>query len=267
MRLLNILIKSYATYLKAMLEYRPAFATDMLTNILNYSMMYVGIWILLDKFRMINGWTLYEVLFLFNMNMFSYALGSFIFRNAIYGMDDMVRRGEFDIVLIRPVNSLLYLVFGRPNPSYFGHMLLGIVMFGICFANLDIEWTVLKVVFFILMLTGAVFIQMAMYLFTGSLNFWVVRTQSIFETLTWTFRNFIEYPISIYGKVLQVILTFVIPFAFINFYPSQYFLEKQGDYLFHPVLQYLVLPVGLLLFFLAYRLWVAGINRYESTGS
>lgn len=250
-----------------MLEYRAAFVTDMLTSILNYSMMYVGIWILLERFQMIQGWTFFEVMFIFNLNMFSYALSSFVFRSPITGLEQMVRRGEFDIVLIRPMNNLLYLLFGRPNHSYFGHILLAIAVFVLCFMNLDIEWSAFKVLFFILATVGAVLIQSAMYLFVGALNFWVVRTQSVFNTLTWTFRNFVEYPINIYGKVLQVVLTFVIPFAFLNFYPAHYILNKTGDILFHPILQYGTPFVGVTMFFFAYRFWKMGVNRYESTGS
>ena len=106
-----------------------------------------------------------------------------------------------------------------------------------------------------------------MYLTVGTLNFWIVRTYSIFYALTWNFRNFINYPISIYGKFIQVLLTFVIPFAFINFYPVKYFLDKKGDTLFHPILQYGTPIVGIVLFLLAYKFWTMGVNRYESTGS
>jgi ABC-2 type transport system permease protein len=65
---------------------------------------------------------------------------------------------------------------------------------------------------------------------------------------------------------VQVILTFILPYGFINFYPAQLFLGKD-DYLFHPSLPYATLPVGLGLFSLAYRFWRYGINRYQGTGS
>ena len=267
MRMMKLWFRSYATYLKSMLEYRPAFVTDMFSNIITYSLMYLGIWILLDRFKMIQGWTLYEVMLLFNLNMFSYALCSFVFRSPILGLEDMVRRGGFDIVLLRPMNALLYTILGRPTPSYFGHMILGTTVFTICFVNLDIQWTFIKVVFLLSAIMGAVLIQSAMYLTVGALNFWIIRTESIFFALTWNFRNFINYPISIYGKFIQVLLTFVIPFAFVNFYPAQYFLDKHGENLFHPILQFGTPVVGIVLFLLAYKFWTIGVNRYESTGS
>ncbi len=264
---MKLYIRSYATYLKSMLEYRPAFITDIFSNLIFYLVTYLGIWILLDRFQMIQGWTLYEVVLLFNLNMFSYALSGFIFRMPMLGLEDMVRQGEFDIVLVRPVNALLYTILGRPDHAYFAHWTLGTIVFAICFANLDIQWTVVKVVFLLFAIMGAALIQSAMYLTIGTLSFWIIRTQSVFGALMWNFRNFINYPISIYDKFIQVLLTFVIPYAFVNFYPAQYFLDRQGESLFHPILQFGTPVVGIVLFLLAYKFWTIGIDRYESTGS
>lgn len=267
MGIINLCMRFYTIYLKSMFEYRLAALTDMFTNIITYSAMYLGIWILLDRFKVIQGWTLYEVMFLFNLNMVSYGLSSFIFRWPMLGLEQMVQRGEFDIVLIRPMNPLLYIILRRPIHAYVGHMILGTIVFVICFANLDIQWTLIKVIFLVFAIMGAVLIHSTMYLIIGTLSFWIVRTYSVFSTLMYSFRNFIDYPISIYGKVIQVLLTFVIPFAFVNFYPAQYFLDRKGDTLFHPILQYGTPVVGIVLFLLAYKFWTIGVNRYESTGS
>jgi len=79
-------------------------------------------------------------------------------------------------------------------------------------------------------------------------------------------KKFINYPISLYNKFIQIFLTFVLPYAFINFYPAQLLLNKK-DYIFHPALQYATLPLGVLLFIISYRFWLYGINRYQGTGS
>jgi ABC-2 type transport system permease protein len=53
----------------------------------------------------------------------------------------------------------------------------------------------------------------------------------------------------------------------VNFYPVHYFLDKTGDNLFSPILQYGTPVVGIVLFFLAYQFWRIGVDKYESTGS
>ena len=268
MRTVKLLLISYGTYLKSMVEYRPAFVMDILVPIVMYSMSYLGIWILLDRFKMIQGWTLYEVMLLFNLNLVAYALTSFFFRTAMSDdIQNMIRMGNFDIVLVRPVNTLVYMLLGRPNAGYFGQLTLGTVVFIVCFSNLDIQFSLVKVIFFITTIIGGTLIQSAMFLFVGTMSFWIIRTNSIHGTITGSCRSFVNYPISIYGKFIQVFLTFIIPFGFINFYPSKYLLDRSGDALFHPILQYGTPVVGIVLFLLAYKFWTIGVNKYESTGS
>ncbi len=268
METLKLLIRSYGTHAKSTLEYRPAFVTDGITVIISYTVMYVGIWILLEKFKMIQGWTMYEVMFLFNMNLLAYSLTAFAFRTPmIEDIEDMVRMGRFDIVLTKPVNSLVYLLLGRCTEGYFGQLSVVTVIFTICFINLNFEWTIGKIIFFITTIIGATLVQAAIFIALGTLTFFITRHNAIYNLVNGTGRGFIDYPISIYDKYIQVIFTFVIPFAFVNYYPATFLLDKSGEALFHPVLQYLTPVVGIVLFILAYRFWKIGVNRYESTGS
>ncbi|RJE86181.1 hypothetical protein D3P07_19060 [Paenibacillus sp. 1011MAR3C5] len=95
----------------------------------------------------------------------------------------------------------------------------------------------------------------------------MVRNTSLAQLFLHDFKDFIRYPVSIYPASIQIVLTLVVPYAFINFYPAQYFLNKQDFLLFHPVFQYLTLAVGAVLFTGAILLWRWGINHYHSTGS
>jgi ABC-2 type transport system permease protein len=268
MRGIKLILISYGTYLKSMVEYRPAFVMDILVPIVIYLMAYLGIWIMLDKFKMIQGWTLYEVMLLFNFNLFTYALASFIFRIAFFQeIQEMVRMGNFDIALVRPVNSFVYVLMGRPHAGYFGQMSLATVIFILCFSNLDIEFTPIKILFFIAAIIGGTLIQSSLWIFGGTLSFWIVLTNTISGTLLGSCRDFIDYPISIYSKFVQVMLTFILPLAFINFFPASYLLDKSGETLFHPALQYGTPIAGIVMFALAYGFWTIGVNKYESTGS
>ena len=70
-----------------------------------------------------------------------------------------------------------------------------------------------------------------------------------------------------YPRFIQVLLTFVIPYGFMSFYPAQYFLQKNDFLLFFPWFQYLTPVVGAVLLTLAVVFWKAGLRRYQSTGS
>jgi len=50
---------------------------------------------------------LYEVFLLFNINMVASGISGLFFSEPMRTMEQMVQQGDFDMVLIRPMNSLV----------------------------------------------------------------------------------------------------------------------------------------------------------------
>jgi ABC-2 type transport system permease protein len=91
-----------------------------------------------------------------------------------------------------------------------------------------------------------------------------VRAQYLFG-FAGSLRTFVTYPITIYATAIQVVLTVVVPFAFVNFYPAAVLLGKDGQ-AFPGWVGWLTPVVGLVMFGLAYRVWMRGIDRYQGAG-
>jgi ABC-2 type transport system permease protein len=80
--------------------------------------------------------------------------------------------------------------------------------------------------------------------------------------------DFTRYPLSIYNKLVRFTLSFVFPFAFMNYFPASTLLQKTGSaYGINPVLGWLTPIVGAIWFAGAYLFWRRGLNHYQSTGS
>ena len=62
---------------------------------------------------------------------------------------------------------------------------------------------------------------------------------------------------------MKYYLYFIIPFAFTGYFPAAYILVK-GSFLLGVVLTFVVSFISILI---AYRIWLIGIKRYESSGS
>lgn len=265
--MLQLIFRSLVAHLKTQIEYRFAFALEMFTNSFMYALSYLGIWILLDRFQVIEGWTFWEVMLLFNLNLLAFGLSSLIFRAPMEEVERLIQYGTFDSVLVRPLNPLLYILSRGFHHVYIPHVVLSVPVLVITFTNLNIHWTGAKAVFLALDLAGAVLIISAVYVASSALCFWVIRAGAVKNTVIYSIREAVNYPITIYGKGISAVLTFGIPYAFISFLPAQYLLDGKGETLFHPALQYGTPVVGIVMFFFAYRFWKRGVDRYESTGS
>lgn len=266
MNYLGLYLEFIKIRLQSMIEYRSAFLSGALAQAASYSAELLLVWIMINQFETIGTWGPYEVMFLYALNLLTYAVAGFFLYNPHASLSGMIRTGEFDEVLTKPLNPLLYIVCRMFNYGYFSHTAISIIIIGICFVKLGISITLIKVLFLVVIVISGALIQGAIFLFASVPSFWLVENSG-FRVLFWNSKEFIKYPISIYNKAIQLFLTLIMPYAFISFYPAQYFLNKDDFLMFHPVLQYTSPIVGIIVFTIAYKFWTLGIKNYTSTGS
>ncbi|BBI30896.1 ABC transporter permease [Cohnella abietis] len=267
MRSLKLYARFIPIYFKSKTEHGFGFYMDFVGFALTHIVSYTVIWALMSRFQTINGWSMYEVMLLYTLNMLTYAIAAVFFFFQMNDVEEDVHKGSFDSLLVKPINPFIHMIIRSFGHFFLGDIAIAIIMLGFCFSRLDIHPDLGTYVSFVFMLLGAVLVQASFIVITGSMCFWIVRARSVVNIVIFGIRGFADYPISIYGKFLRVILTFIIPYGFVNFYPSHLILDKEGGSLFASWLPYATPIIGLLLFFIAYRVWNAGLNRYQGTGS
>ncbi|HZK71625.1 MAG TPA: ABC-2 family transporter protein, partial [Clostridia bacterium] len=151
--------------------------------------------------------------------------------------------------------------------GYVRHIGLSLVILVISISSLQIVVTPLKLLMLIIFVLGGSLIQAGFYLIFSAPNFWMVRGENILTLFFFQVSDFVQYPITIYPLILQGMLTFVLPYAFINFYPAQYFLGKNDFSIFNPVLQFLTPIVGIVVFLFGVWFWNWSLKKYQSTGT
>jgi ABC-2 type transport system permease protein len=75
--------------------------------------------------------------------------------------------------------------------------------------------------------------------------------------------DFAKYPLSAYTRPIQFVLTWLIPLAFISYYPAAVLLGKP---LAQPWIGYLAPLAGPAAAVCALGLWKRGLLRYQSSG-
>ena len=69
-------------------------------------------------------------------------------------------------------------------------------------------------------------------------------------------------PVTIFSPVFRFIFTFLIPIAFIAYYPSLVILRPDEV----PLLSWLSPLIGILFFIISYKIWMYGAMKYSGTG-
>ncbi len=227
----------------------------------------IVVYFTLLKFDTLNGWNIYEMLFLFSLVYVTYGI-LIIFFTGLRDFGSTVKNGSFDRYILRPRGLLYQLIFA--NADWFaavGHGGLGILLFILSAAKIGVVWTPWSIVYYIFSIIGGVLIQGAIFLFLASLNIYLLETNSLKEVFYWNARKFAGYPISIFHKAIQFCMTFVVPFAFVNYFPAQFILRKEDMSLYPGIFMYLTPVLGIVMYILAYAFWRYSIKFYKSSGN
>ena len=249
--------------LRERMEYRGAFLMGLFAQGLGYVADFTVIWILVHRFGTIGGWGWEEVAFLYALNLITYAIGA-AFTYSQTELEGMIQKGTFDGVLVRPLNPYFSLAAQQFNVGYIGHIMIAMAILIWSLGNLTVDWTVANVLFLVLALIGGSLLQAAILTLLGAWSFMFVRAANLFWFMG-TLRTFITYPITIYSVVIQTMLTVIVPFAFVSFYPASVLLDKDGQF-FPGWIGWLTPLVGAAVFYGAYRVWMRGVDRYQGAG-
>lgn len=204
------------------------------------------------------GWGLYEVLLIQGVFLLAKGIAFPLFYGMVWNVLARVRDGNFDLLLIKP-RSILYLTIATGFDSIgLGKFGGGMVLFGYALSHLPVpgwlNW-VQFLVFFILALSIMLAFTLLM---SGSLFKWVgnSRVYEIFDSIT----AFGLYPVSIFSKTLQNLITWVIPVAMIGFFPAAVLLGQPTVSLFG------ALGVSALFLGFSWWFWHYMLKNYTSAG-
>lgn len=264
---LRIALQSLKMSILARLQYRADSIVATLAVFLREATGIIVIYLALMKFDCINEWNVDEMLFLFSLLFITYSIIVVLFAD-LRDFSCMIREGRFDRLMVRPRGLLFQLISNNADViAACGHGMLGLVLFVVSAGRVGIHWDFLTVIYYITTIVGGVLIQGGMFIIFSSLSFYFVETNSIRDIFYWSMRRFAGYPISIYNKLIQVIMIYVVPFAFVNYFPAQYLLRKPDMEEYPEIYLYIAPVVGIVIYMAAYAFWRISVKHYKSTGN
>lgn len=246
---------------------RASFITGIIGQWLYYGATIFSLYIIVSGFETLGGWNNFEVMTFFALSMLSYALAATVFFTPCRNLTTRVHTGEFDEALTKPIDPLWYEVSRGFNFGYIGHMILCLVILWISLPQTQFVFSLWNFLLLIIMLVGATLMQAALLLFSSIFSFFTVGDNPLVTLFTVSMRRFVEYPISIYNMTIQVILTFVLPYAFLNFYPIGIILGKEYTFSFPVIIVYLSPCISMGFFYLSIKAWRWALRYYQSSGT
>jgi len=260
-RYFQIYLKFTAQHLKRMLQYRSDFLIGAGSFVFIQASGILFMVLIFQQIPDLNGWSLTEMMFLYGYFQLPRGLDHLLTDN-IWLIPTKVRRGEIDRYLLRPINPLFQLVIERFQIEAFGELIVGVALMVYTIPLLKIPMTISNLLFGLIFIVLGALIYMSIKLITASIGFWVINSMPIMTTI-YNISDFSKYPTTIFPKVIQWTVTYIIPFAFVSFLPASTLLNRGNPW---EIFGGSGFAVAILSVF-AYRIWVLGLKSYQSVGS
>ncbi|MDR0914832.1 MAG: ABC-2 family transporter protein [Oscillospiraceae bacterium] len=248
--------------LKKQMEYKADFLLGVGTFFVEQAVTVLFLVVIFGNIPAIDGWSFNEILFIYGFSLLPKSIDHLFFDKLWHVGQWMVRMGEFDIYLTRPINPLVHILIERFLVNGFGELIVGLSLILWTAPQIAIEWTIVKILLWLLVLPFCTIIFTAIKTATAALAFWV-KTSGNVTFMFYMVHGFSKYPVTIYNRFIQTIVTYIIPFALTAFYPASYIL-RGGNAWFCIGMPMLVAVV---LMTVAVFIWNQGVKVYESAGS
>ena len=258
---LRIYGKILAQDLKSKMSYRADYIISTIGMICTNIAGFISFWILFSRFPSINGWGYYEILFLYGFSLVSLTPVQCFFDNN-WSLRQYVYSGDFIKYCFRPINLFFYFQSEVFDVKGLGQLAFGLGTLIFAWVKLGLGFSVLMILKMIVFLLTASLIMIALQNAAAATCFWIQNSFYVLD-LVMRFKDYAKYPITIFNSVFRFIFTFVIPIAFIAYYPSLVILRPDAV----PVLSWISPVIGLVFFWLSYRFWMFGALKYSGTGS
>lgn len=265
MDFIAVYLKYIECFFKSRTEYKISFILGIFSNFYSYLITYISFWVIVKYFNFVGGWNYEEMCLLYGLNLLSYSMAGMVFW-PLLGLEREIANGSLDVCLTKPMGIIQQIICKNFADTFIGQFIVASIFTIMSLIKLEIRYHILKIIYLLLSLLGGFLLHGAAMIFFGTLSFWLKRSLPLADLLYLDLKNFTQYPIHIYPKIVQFILTFILPLSLVNYYPCLLILNKYKT--IFDIIFSIISPIWcLLLFFLSIKFFYVGIKKYNGAGS
>lgn len=263
---LRVVRKVTALNLRARMEYRVDFFISVLFGIIWQTSTLMFASVLLTRFKGgLGNFPASGVLLIIGMRLLSHGLYVLIFSNIAW-LPRLVDEGRVDGYFLRPLPVFTQLLLSQFNVNAIGDIAVGGSTLGFGIALVHLHWNAGMALYIAAAVIGGLLVEAALQLMLACLLLRSPGSRILGSWVDELMSTFGNYPLSIVPKVVQGLFTFLLPLAFVAYFPVEVVLGIAPKHGVMSVVVHWSPVAGVLLFALARRIWAYSLRHYHSAG-
>jgi len=249
---LLFLVELWKTNLSSAMEYRANFISQVVGMIINDGIYFVFWLVFFDRFKVVQGWGMSDMVLLFAIITTGYGLAFVLFGNA-QNLAELIAQGRLDYYLALPRDVLTHVLASRSSLSAWGDLTFGVIAF--LFTG---RFSLPEIGLWLAASACSAAVLVASFGLFGCLSFWMGNATQLAIQAGNAILTLAMYPRDIFEGAVRFLMLTILPAAFVGAIPLD--IVRRMDWM--ALLGLVAFAVGITL--LLRIVFYAGLRRYES---
>lgn len=250
---------------RAALAYPTSFALLLVGGVLITGLDFVGILIMFANVDELGGFGLREIALLYGASALGIGVADLLV-GSVERLGLYVRTGRLDVMMTKPVPLLVQVCANEFSLRRLSRIIQGGIVFAWA-ATVAVDWTPARAAVAVAMVVSGAVIFFALFVGFACVQFWTSDASEFANAFTYGGNTLTQYPLTVFPAELVKSLTFLLPIAFVNWYPCLFLLGREDPFGLPAWLQLCSPVAAVVLLVAALAVWRAGVRHYSSTGS
>jgi ABC-2 type transport system permease protein len=224
MRYLRLWAAFISNCLSREMIFRGNFLLQIVTGSMWFLMSVLTFWVVFEHSQAVAGWSKYEVFFLLGCSHVLMRAFMVLFMDNLNRLPDLIRNGELDFYLAKPLNTQFFISTRFFNASGLTDSVIGLSLMGYAAFRLGLPFEPARVLFFLLLMFNGLLIYYALMMAMVTTSFWFLRFHAM--QIWWQLSNVARHPADLFPGRLRFILTYCIPMLVAVNFPVKAFLNR-----------------------------------------
>ena len=151
-----------------------------------------------------------------------------MFVGRIERLGQLIRLGKLDTMMVRPIPLLAQVCADEFALRRIARVLQTGLIFAV--ASTYVDWSPTRVLVAASMVVSGSVIFFATFIGFACIQFWTAEASEVANAFTYGGNTITQYPLTVFPQEIVKGLTFLLPLAFVNWYPTLYILDRPDPF-------------------------------------